>query len=374
MVQPTGVQEKCQNCGALTAWDAAAGSLRCPTCGATQALPQQAIAAHPQQGDVVEYDLIEALSRSKGTWRPPPGTKQVKCNECGAEVEFPDGVTATKCSFCDSPSVLAQEVRTDMIAPESLVPFAVSRDQSASAFRTWLHGLWFRPSDLKHKADISELKGVYIPYWTFDASVRSNWSADAGYYYYTTESYTTTENGRTVTKTRQVRHIRWEPCSGTRNDAFDDHLVCASKGLPDGLAQGVCNFNTSALVAYAPQYLQGFLAEAYAIDLKAGWGRAQSDMANIQLARCAKDVPGDTQRNLRANHHFSSTTFKHVLLPIWVAAFRYNEKVFRFLVNGQTGKVAGKAPYSWVKILLFVTVLVGLAVGAYLLWRSRNPG
>jgi hypothetical protein len=332
---------------------------------------QEGEAAPP--ADIREYDLLEGMRRQKPAWNLGAQARQVKCTECGAEVEFPDGVTATKCSFCDSPSVLAQEARRDLIQPESLVPFAVSREQSAAAFKQWISRLWFRPSDLRHKASISDLRGVYVPYWTYDCEVDSAWNADAGYYYYTTETYTAREGNRTVTRTRQVRRIRWEPASGRRHDSYDDHLVCASRGLPDDLARGMANFQTGALVAYAPQYLQGFSAESYAVDLKGGWDRAREEIARSQLSRCSGDVPGDTQRNLRASHRFSDATFKHVLLPVWVAAFRYHDKVFRFLVNGQTGKVSGKAPWSWLKITLFALVCAAaLAVVIYLFAKNRG--
>jgi hypothetical protein len=282
-------------------------------------------------------------------------------------VEFPDGVTATKCSFCDSPSVLAQEARSDHYVPESLVPFGVARDQAVGAFKKWLGGLWFRPGDLKEKANVSELRGVYVPYWTFDCSVTSRWSADAGYHYYDEEHYTVTENGRSVTKTRRVQRTRWQPASGQRHDTYDDWLVCASRGLPADLAAGVSKFETGALVTYAPQYLQGYSAESYQIELRDAWRSAQQDIGAQQVQRCKRDVPGDTQRNLRATHQYSNARFKHVLLPIWIAAFRYNDKVYRFLVNGQTGRVVGKAPYSAGKILLLVGIIAAVIAGIVIL-------
>lgn len=368
--EATGVRSICSNCGANLAWDAAAGALRCASCGATEAPPPDG--SHPRDGMVVEHDLFAALRRTKPRWHLGQAAKQVKCNECGAIVEFPDGIVATKCSFCDSPHVLAQEARADLIAPESLVPFAIDRGAAVTSFKTWLGGLWFRPSDLRSKADISELRGVYVPFWTFDCEVTSHWTADAGYHYYVNESYTTTENGRRVTRTRRVQRTRWEPASGTRHDSYDDWLVCASQGVPGDLVDRMDDFDTGGLVAYAPQYLQGFLAESYALDLRAAWERGRAGIGESQVGRCASDVPGDTHRDLRASHQFADATFKHVLLPIWIAAFRYRGKVYRFLVNGQTGRVAGKAPWSVFKIAALVVVLVAVAVGVFLLLRGRS--
>jgi hypothetical protein len=351
--------EKCPNCGGQLGWQPESGQLCCESCKHLVPVPV-AMGAR-----VVEHDLEQALDN------PPPrgsmgaGARQMKCSECGAVVEFPDHVTALRCEFCDSPAVLAQPATDDHYLPESVVPFAVGRDASIADFRGWLGKLWFRPSDLKHKADVAELHGVYVPYWTFDATVHSTWTADAGYHYYETEHYTDANGNR---QTRQVQRTRWVPAAGQRSDAFDDHLVCASQGLPDAMAVKMANFATAALVPYARPLMQGFSAESYAIDLKPAWSRAQDDLAQVQERRCADDVPGDTHRFLRVSNTFDETTFKHVLLPVWIAAFRYNGKVYRFLVNGQTGNVSGNAPYSILKITLFVLMCLGLVAAAILLW------
>ncbi len=358
--------QTCPNCRGKLLWDPAAGQLKCESCATLVAAPE------PVGARIVEHDLLAELNAARPTGRIGSGTRQMRCSECGAVVEFPDNLVAKKCEFCDSPAVLAESAREDHYVPESLVPFAVNRDTATHAFRHWLGKLWFRPSNLKEKADISELHGVYVPYWTFDADVTSSWTADAGYHYYVSESYTTTENGKTVHKTRQVQKTRWVPASGQRHDRHDDHLVCASAGLPDALATRMANFQTGELRAYTRELLQGFSAESYAIELPAAWTRAQGEIADVQERRCAGDVPGDTQRSLRVSNRFASTSFKHVLLPVWIAAFRYQSQVFRFLVNGQTGSVSGHAPYSVVKITLFVMTLVLVAAGIFLLWQGRH--
>lgn len=365
---PTGRQvdtlpQKCPDCDGQLAWDAQSGKLRCASCSRLVDAPVVLGAR------IVEHDLDAALAAGKARGLLGAGTRQMRCSECGAQVEFPDEVTARRCEFCDSPAVLTEEAPPDVIVPESLVPFAVGKDPAVAAFRGWLGKLWFRPSDLKHKADVAELAGIYVPYWTFDTTVDSTWTADAGYYYYETESYTDSQGKR---QTRQVRKTRWVPAAGERTDAFDDHLVCASKGLPDALAVRMANFDTAKLVPYARPYMQGFSAERYGIVLADGWTRAQRDLAEIQERRCSDDVPGDTQRSLRVSNHFHEKSFKHVLLPVWLAAFRYRGKIYRFLVNGQTGAVSGQAPYSWIKITLFVILCLAVAAGLFALCQGRH--
>ncbi len=345
---------KCEQCGGEQLFDATIGKLKCKYCSAVRDVPAGG-------GQVVERDFFEGLANAERGLGTDTGSKTSKCQECGAQVVFPDGHTSAKCTFCGSAKVLEQEDNRNVLRPESLLPFAVDKKASGDAFSKWLAGLWFRPNDLKKMAKVHEIAGVYVPFWTFDAHVDSSWTAEAGYYYYVEEEYTTTENGEEVTKTRQVRHTRWESAWGRRSDDFDDVLVCASKGLPVELADQFKTFNTQQLVPYSPGFLAGWRAEEYAIDLENGFGFARNKMDAEQQKRCGQDVPGDTHRNLSVDNTYSALTYKHVLLPVWIAAYRYHDKVFRFLVNGQTGEVVGKAPWSWIKITLLVLTLVVIA-------------
>jgi len=349
----SGQEFPCQNCGAKLAYDAGLQALRCPYCGFKQAVPERP-AGPPIAREIPIEEGLRLAARGFGT----PVT-QVTCNDCGATVNVSPGEQTAKCAFCGSQQVLAQEAPGTAIRPESLVPFKLDKASANKMFEAWLRGLWFRPGDLKKMARLQEMGGVYIPYWTFDAWARSEWTADAGYFYYETEWYTD-ENGNRAT--RQVQRTRWEYTSGWRQDFFDDALVCASKGLPPELAARFETFDTRQLTAYRPEFLAGWRAESYAIDLMPAWGSAQTRLSEVQRGRCSGDVPGDTQRNLTVRNQFSHVTFKHVLLPIWIAAYRYNGKPYQFLVNGQTGEVVGKAPWSFWKI--FFAVLAAVVVVA----------
>lgn len=349
----------CSNCGAKLSYDAASQQLKCPYCGHQQAVPQRAPApgAGPAQaqgpgaapaGVIREIPLEEGMRLAVRGFGTP--VTAVGCKDCGATVNVAQGEQTAKCAFCGSNQVLAQEAAGNLIRPESLVPFKMDKAAANQRFEQWLGGLWFRPNDLKKMAKVQEMGGVYIPFWTFDSLVHSSWNADAGYYYYETEHYTDA-NGRS--QTRRVQRTRWEPAYGNRTDFFDDVLVCASKGLPKELVVKFTTFQTRELVPYQPHYLSGWRAESYAVELMAAWPMAQDTMANQQRSRCAGDIPGDTHRNLNVNNNFTKVTFKHILLPIWIAAYRYNGKPYQFLVNGQTGEVVGKAPWSFWKIFFF---------------------
>jgi DNA-directed RNA polymerase subunit RPC12/RpoP len=347
----------CASCGADVVWNPGASALKCPFCGAEKKLPTTADA-------VREHPIDEALSAPRdlgwGALR-----KAVKCSRCGATTTLDPGVAASACAFCGTPAVVEAPVSGTMVRPEGLLPFRLDRDGAVGRFREWISGLWFRPNDLKSKSSVASLSGVYVPFWTFDAATHSLWSADAGYYYQVPVEVV--ENGQSVT--RMETRTRWEPAEGVLEKFFDDLPVQASRGLPPELARSIEPFPTDGLVPYEPAYLSGFLAEEYAVDVKEALGMARRRMhAEIQQA-CASEVPGDTHRNLSVQSVFSGIAYKNALLPIWIAAYQYGGAPYRFLVNGITGKVAGKAPYSWIKVGL--AILAALALVALIASQSR---
>ena len=339
---------QCDNCGAEMRWDPDADALRCAFCEHTVEVPRA-------EGTILERPLSEAGSAARGLGLE---RRVVRCDTCGATVSLDLSETADICVFCGSPSVLDQEANRNAIRPESVIPLDVGRGFVEVAFGKWIRGLWFRPNALKQLKRF-EAVGVYAPFWTFDCRVHSEWSADAGYYYYVTRTYWTTVNGKRVMRTRRVRKVRWVPKWGKRDDVYDDVLISASVGRPHDLVRKLGDFELGALVPYRPEYLAGWRAEEYLVDLETGWGHAQQVIEREQERRCAGDIPGDTHRFLRVANTISDTHWKHVLLPLWSLQYRFKERTYTVLIHGQTGKVVGHAPYSWIKITLFVLALLG---------------
>ncbi|HTV19793.1 MAG TPA: TFIIB-type zinc ribbon-containing protein [Polyangiaceae bacterium] len=355
---------RCPSCGGRMEFDAARGALLCEACGATRAIGEDDV-----ERTIVEYDLERglALSAERGFGA---AVRRVACEQCGAVVNYAESETARRCDFCGSPQVVAREQNQQPIRPESVLPFQIDRAAAATRFSSWLGGLWLRPSNLKKLASVSEMTGMYVPYWVFDASVHSDWTALAGYYYYVEETYTTTDDrGRSVQRRRRVQKVRWQPAWGSRDDIYDDLLVCGSRGLPPDLTHELEPFDTKVLRRYDPSFLAGWRAEEYNLDLNAAWKLGVDRMTETQRARCSGDVPGDTQQALRVVNRFADEKFKHVLLPIWISVYRYKDKPYRFLVNGQTGEVSGHAPWSIFKIGLLCVVL---AVLAYFILKTQR--
>lgn len=347
----------CHSCGANLAFEPGAAQLTCPYCGSENAIPQS-------EEEIHELDFEAALAKGADT-----GTVEriaTGCGSCGAQVALQEGVTADRCPFCDNPIVAQAESRR-LIAPKSLLPFSVERKTAEAAFSTWLKGLWFAPSDLARRARTGTIDGVYLPFWTYDCATQSYYRGERGEHYYVTETYTEEENGETVTKTRQVRKTRWYPASGVVFRSFDDVLVCGTQSLPDKLVRNLEPWDLPALVPYDDRYLAGFRTECYRVDLEQGFGDAKEQMVPVIRDDAEDDIGGDEQRihSLRTQHY--NVTFKHILLPLWISAYRYGDKPFRFLVNARTGEVQGERPWSAVKIgLAVVAALMVIAVIVFL--------
>ena len=246
----------------------------------------------------------------------------------------------------------AEAYGSDAITPQSILPFKVSDGQIRDRIRQWYGSRWFAPNKLKHAALTDTLNGVYLPYWTFDAHVSARWQAEAGYYYYTTETYRDASGN---TQTREVRHVRWESASGSLRHFFDDALVPGTVGVHTELLRQVEPFPTTTdLQPYTPEFVRGWTVERYQVDLRKAAQRNEQDMDAEVRALCARQIPGDTYRNLQVQRTYSGRTFKHVLVPVWLVSYTYGAKTFQIVANGYTGAIAGERPYSWVKISLAV--------------------
>ena len=351
----------CHGCGANLEFTPGVQSLQCPYCGDTNAIPQS-------EEEVVELDFHQALAKGADTGEVE--RLATRCGACGAQVTLQDNVTSDRCPFCDNPIVAQAEV-TRVIQPKALLPFSVEKKAADKAFEAWLSGLWFAPSDLKRRARAGSIDGMYIPFWTYDCSTESYYRGERGEHYYVTETYTAQENGQTVTKTRQVQKTRWYPASGAVWVPFDDVLVVASEALPKPLTDALAPWDLAALVPYDDRYLAGFRTECYQIDLARGFDVAK-DVMDVQIrAAVRQDIGGDVQRihSLRSRHY--NITFKHILLPLWISAYRYNDKPFRFLVNARTGEVQGERPWSWVKITLAVLAVASVIALLVILFGDK---
>ncbi len=313
------------------------------------------------KGAVQELDLVSALNaipESERGWET--ATRSVKCQSCQAISVFKPERVAQNCDFCGSPALVPYDEIKAPIRPESVLPFQLSQGDVREKVHRWYRSRWFAPNRFKSRAFTDTIHGVYLPYWTFDAQVAATWTAEAGHYYYTTETY---RDSKGNSQTRQVQHTRWEYASGALEHFFDDELVPASRGVPANLLRRIEPFPTKDLAPYDAGYVSGWVVEQYQIDLVAAARHSRETMDEKLRALCAAQIPGDTHRNLQVQADYSAQTFKHVLLPIWLLSYQYGGKTYRIVANGFTGALAGKYPKSWIKIgFLVLAILIVLLI------------
>lgn len=352
----------CPKCGGKGEWDPGKAQLVCPYCGNAF----ERVAPPPPPASIVEHDLDEMVARlGDKAAALDTASRRVECAHCHAVLVRGAGTVAQHCDFCGSPELLDYQDLESPVPPESLLPATVSKEQAYHSLKGFLGSRWFAPGDLKRRNLVDRMHRVYLPYWTFDAAAECPWSAESGTYYYVSVSGRDA-NGRPVT--RQERRVRWRPASGHVSTWFDDLLVSGSRGLDSGMLREIEPFATGGLVPYETRYVSGWQVEHYQIPLLQAARTAFGTMEEMLREMCAREVPGDTYRNLRIRPEFSRKTFKHILAPVWLLSYSYRGRTWQGVVNAVTGKARARFPISpWKVALVVVLALVVLVALVYLL-------
>jgi predicted RNA-binding Zn-ribbon protein involved in translation (DUF1610 family) len=352
---PSGRKFPCKQCGAKLDFDPSAKALKCPYCGFVEQIESS--------GEIVEHDFEGYLKHHAGAnVTIQDHTEQIRCTGCGAMILLEDKVVTDKCPYCTTHLENKPESAAVMIAPESLLPFGLEHRKARAEFEKWINGLWFAPNELKKLADLGQFSGVYVPFWTYDSMTYSNYNGQRGDDYTTTETYVETDSeGNQHTRTRTVVHTAWTWVSGEVQHFFDDVLICASKSLPIDMVKELTPWDMEVLTPFAPEYLSGFKTERYAVGLEDGFAYAKNIMDGEIQQLVRKDIGGDHQQIQSLETRHLGVTFKHILLPIWIASYRYREELFQIMVNARTGEVVGRRPYSVAKIFFLVMSILLLA-------------
>jgi DNA-directed RNA polymerase subunit RPC12/RpoP len=366
---PPGRKFPCPKCGAKLDFDPSAHALACPYCGHKEAIERG-------NNNLQEHDLEAYLhDRDSAKAALPDHSSQVTCTGCGAIVMLEDKVATDKCPYCGTHLENKPQTAEAMIQPEGVLPFKITERAAIDSFTRWIGSLWFAPNALKKMSNLGQLNGVYVPFWTFDSMTYTHYTGERGDDYWETEYYTVTNaQGQTETQSRQVLKTRWTPVAGQVRHFFDDVLVCASKGLPEQYRSRVRPRELKGLEDFRAEFLSGFKTERYQIGPRDGFERAKQIMDDEIRRLCCNDIGGNHQRLHSVQTRHVGVTFKHILLPVWLATYRYQDRPYRLIVNGRTGEIMGDRPYSWVKITLLVVAIVLAIVLALLLFSGMAKG
>lgn len=344
----------CEGCGADLTFHINQQKLVCPYCGHEKNL-------QIAESAVVEHDfqqMLAKLSRQRAEGHEDRVLPQeVRCAACGATIAFTGTLTSTECPYCAKP-IQREDVHENVehrVPVDGVLPFMVDKDQAQANLRKWVRKLWFAPGAFKKRGVRGKFTGVYMPYWTFDTMTSNYYSGARGEYYYV-------ETGVGDNKRRE-RKVRWYPESGAFNRFFDDVLVCAGSGLSDARTQALEPWPLEKVLPFTQEVLAGFMARTYDLPLAPGMESACARIDAALRADVRNRIGGDTQRVDQINTQYQAVTYKHLLLPVWLMAYRYNNKLFQVVVNAATGEVYGDRPWSaWKIIGLIAAILFAIAV------------
>lgn len=335
--------KKCPSCGGVMDFDPATGGLSCPYCGHTEEIQTANETKSAEELALEDADKVENCD-----WGV--AKKTVICKACGAESVYDALEISAVCPFCGSNQVMEASDQNTM-APGGVVPFQISDKQASDLFKNWIRHKWFCPKLAKESAKAKSFKGIYLPFWTFDALTESEYRGEFG-----KDKIRKKKDGSTEVNTT------WYPVRGEHEQFFDDELICATTNHNQSMIQGVEPFNTADNKAYRPEYVAGFAAERYAVGIKDAWQMARTGI-KFKLSRSIErriisENHADRVRNLQIDATFSKLTYKYLLLPVWISSYKYKEKVYQFMVNGQTGKISGKTPISTPKVIITVIAFI----------------
>jgi DNA-directed RNA polymerase subunit RPC12/RpoP len=361
----------CDSCGADLEFSPGAQKLSCPYCGHEKEL------SIAEDAEIVEQDLEAMLARIQelregkrsaegeggaGVAAADDGIREVNCGECGAVVQFVGTITSQSCAYCGSPLQLeGVHDAEDRVRVDGVLPFMIDEKKARVNLDAWVKGRWFLPNDMKGKRIGDRFQGVYLPYWTYDSLTTNDYRGERGEHYYVTVG-----SGKNQ---RRERRTRWYPASGRFDRFFDDVLIFAGRGLPTNYVDKLEPWPLHELLPWNPEVLAGHMARTYDLELGAGFREAKSRMEKAIEREVRQRIGGDTQRVHSISSHFGALTYKHLLLPLYLLSYRYNEKTYQVVVNAATGEVQGQRPYSWIKITLFVLLMIGIVLGGWWLFE-----
>ncbi len=349
----------CPNCSSAMKYAPGTTNLHCEYCQSDEPIYTPSFTSQNK------LDTDEYLSQAQ-KYHSKAQEKIFDCPSCGADVTFKALTIGDLCPYCKTPLLTNPN---NPLAPLAILPFNISHKEAQGFFKKWIGNIWFAPNALRHFVDTQQaLKGLYLPFWTFDTDTTSHYEGERGDEYYVTVQKRRYVDGKEVVEEEQERRIRWTPVSGTTSRDFRDLPIVATKALPAKLLDKLQPWTTQKLRKFDLPWLSGYRSLEYSIPLEDGYFEAKSIMESIISDDVKRSIGGDEQRVYSINTIYKNKKFANILLPIWSGSFKYRGKSYTIAINGINGKVEGERPYSYWKIffaILGLIILIGLGLLVY---------
>lgn len=341
------VDFRCPNCDGVTAYSTDGGGLTCSFCGYHEAPNKEIVGKGAEEFEFT----VETVERANSGWGQE--RKELVCSSCATHITLSPEMLTHTCPFCGSNAVVQTKAPQDVLRPRFLIPFAITTDDCRQKTAVWLNNSWMLPKDLQNLARSAEYTPIYIPFWTFDARTSAAWRAevhntDASRRRHSATNWKWERPLLLKLGNREGKQWDWE--SGKVSLSTDDMLVSGSSKLSKTLLKQMRGYSLSALVPYDPTFLAGLTAQAYDVDLETAWGTARRLMRARTKQACQKQASANAMRNFSMTLDFSDESWRYILLPLYLATYRYGDKMFQVMLNGQSGIVAGQRPVDWRRV------------------------
>ena len=271
---------------------------------------------------------------------------QFDCQGCGASMSYDASAQNLRCPFCGSERLEKQDDRPSL-QPRWVVPFRTSRDKVLGVLRKELGSGFWRPSDLAENAVITKMAAVYVPFWVFQASTHTYWTADTD-------------------QTPPGARGDWAPMFGEHRSRYEQILVGASGSLTPHETNSICPFDLREAKPPEQVDLDNVIVERFRVQRKFARPMARRAVEIGETRACAKYVPGRS-RNVKVNVQLSGLSSYAVLLPVWIMAYEYKGEIYRYVINGQTARANGRRPFSYTKLFVVLGIVAACFVGFALL-------
>lgn len=337
---------RCSVCGGELSWDAAAHSMKCPYCDSTFTMEEMEAQGrtelHEDNYEVGQnaQDLGYTESTDDSDVRPED-LKVYKCRHCAAEIITDKNTAATTCVYCGNPVVIEEQL-VNGFTPKWVIPFRITQDKIKEKYLSYIKKL-FTPNSFLTDEHIQKIKGVYIPFWLYDAEVNGSISYDA-------ETTSTRRSGDYRITTHKVYDV-----DRTGELEYKRIPADASSKTDNKIMDTIEPFNYEDLVKFEMPYLAGFYAEKYDEDAKTCENRIVTRIRKTFKDEMANTVTGYDKKNITSesiNHHIKKADYS--MLPVYLLYTKYNNKDYIFAMNGQTGKMTGNIPIDPGKVTKFV--------------------
>jgi DNA-directed RNA polymerase subunit RPC12/RpoP len=357
----------CDRCGADLEFSIGQQSLQCPYCGSVKQIEI------PADTPIVERDYLEMLDRLKRLREKQSQDDEssvaqhaIRCDSCGADVIFQGTLTSTHCPYCACP-LQRDNIHDSVkrIPVDGVLPFLVPQAHAAENLRSWVQSLWWAPNEFLRQGANGKFNGVYLPFFTYDALTYTRYDGQRGDAYFVTVGQGNNQ--------RQERRVRWTYASGEFQRFFDDVLIIAASKQQLDLVVGLEPWPLERMMPFTPEVLAGFFSRTYDVELEDGFRGARQQVDAALAADIRQRIGGDEQQISSQQTNYSAITYKHVLLPVWLLAYRYRDQTYQVMVNAATGEVSGQRPYSWVKIT-FAVVLAAILGGTIWAFSHSSGG